>query len=92
MATPPLRPLEQLTETEGKAGGQQHQEQETDPRNFKWKESLRGTRGPGNGAYIRSAYADASPVEDPAVTEPANEPTHDTLTQGGLQGRRDVLL
>lgn len=26
------------------------------------------------------------------MTEPANEPTHDTLTQGGLQERRDVLL
>ena len=26
------------------------------------------------------------------MTEPANEPTHDTLTQGGLQKRRDVLL
>jgi magnesium transporter len=26
------------------------------------------------------------------VTEPTNEPTHDTLTHGGLQERRDVLL
>lgn len=26
------------------------------------------------------------------MTEPTNEPTHDTLTHGGLQERRDVLL